>query len=100
MAASSPYDNAAATVRTPATTQLSMSQPLLPTSRAISPATIKIPEPIIDPATIMVESNNPSDRLSFCGAAESEVLPETGAAALAVVGEDPMWSSALEEMVR
>src|SRR5580704_7529151 len=51
----------------PAATQASSNQPLLPTSRAISPATMKIPDPIIEPATIMVESKSPSVRLSSRG---------------------------------
>ena len=45
----------------------SSSQPVLPTSRAISPATMKIPDPIIDPATIIVESKRPRLRFSSRG---------------------------------
>ena len=40
------------------------SQPGLPTLRAISAETMKMPEPIIDPATSMVESNSPRVRAS------------------------------------
>ena len=43
-------------VSTPAMPQATIIQPALPTSRAISAATMKMPEPIIEPATIMVES--------------------------------------------
>lgn len=38
------------------------SPPALPTPRAISAATIKMPVPIIEPATSIVESNRPSVR--------------------------------------
>jgi hypothetical protein len=57
-------------------TQEPSSHPVLPTFRAISAATMKIPDPIIDPATIIVESNSPKLRLSSldesseCGLAE------------------------------
>src|SRR5438067_1905203 len=64
MAASSPYDNAAVIVRTPVTTQAISSQPGLPSCLAIAADTMKIPDPIIDPVTTMVESNNPSSRLN------------------------------------
>ena len=64
IAASSPYDNAAATVSTPVITHESNSQPELPTSRAIDDDTIKMPDPIIDPATSIVESKRPKPRLS------------------------------------
>jgi hypothetical protein len=40
------------------------SQPGLPTLRDISADTMKMPEPIIDPATSMVESNSPRLRAS------------------------------------
>ncbi len=49
-------------VRSPVTTQTAMSHPAEPTWRAISAGTMKMPEPIIDPATIMVESSRPSSR--------------------------------------
>src|SRR5262245_25996196 len=48
------------TVITPVTSQTTMSQPDEPTSRAMRAETMKIPDPIIDPATSMVESNRPS----------------------------------------
>ena len=64
IAASSPYDNAAAMVSTPVITHATSSQPGLPSSRAISADTMKIPVPIMDPATIMVESNSPRLRVS------------------------------------
>jgi hypothetical protein len=55
-------------------THANRSHPVLPTSRAISPATIKIPEPIIDPATIMVESKTPRLRFnSRWGVATGEI---------------------------
>src|SRR4051812_27471232 len=49
-------------VSTPVITQTTSSQPGEPTWREISPETIKIPEPIIDPATIIVESSRPRPR--------------------------------------
>src|SRR5262245_51276262 len=64
MAASSPYDNAPITVRSPVTTHTTSSQPGAPTCFEMPPETIKIPEPIIDPATIMVESSKPRPRMN------------------------------------
>src|SRR5271155_3363003 len=61
--ASSPYDSAAVMVRTPAITQESSSHPELPSCRDISADTMKMADPIIPPATIMVLSNSPSPRL-------------------------------------
>ena len=49
-------------VSSPVTTQTISSQPAEPTWRAISAGTMKMPEPIIEPATIMVESSSPSSR--------------------------------------
>ena len=46
-------------VITPARPQTSSSQPDPPMSRAISAETMKMPEPIIVPATSMVASNRP-----------------------------------------
>ncbi len=40
-------------------TQEASSQPALPSCRDISAETMKIPDPIMDPATIIVESNSP-----------------------------------------
>src|SRR5882757_274298 len=62
MAANSPYESAAATVSNPLMTQAASSPPVDPVWRAISAETMKIPEPIIDPTTIMVESNKPRPR--------------------------------------
>ncbi len=47
-------------VMTAVSTQTSNSQPAEPTSRAMSAETMKMPEPIIDPATSIVASNRPS----------------------------------------
>src|SRR5258705_4171145 len=54
----------------PVITQTAISQPAEPTFLVISALTIKIPEPIIEPATIIVESNKPNDCLkeAFCSA--------------------------------
>jgi hypothetical protein len=57
--ASSPYDMAAMTVSTAVTSHATMNHPGAPRVLAISELTIKIPEPIIDPATIAVESKRP-----------------------------------------
>src|SRR5438876_3645419 len=45
-------------------TQVRMSPPAEPTWRAMSADTMKMPEPIIDPATIIVESSSPSPRMN------------------------------------
>src|SRR4249920_1168739 len=50
---------AAIMVMNPVMSHTSMSQPALPTFLTISALTIKIPDPIMDPATTMVASNNP-----------------------------------------
>src|SRR4051812_23047508 len=47
-------------VISPVRTQTPSSQPDEPTSRAISAETMKMPEPIMAPATSMVASNSPS----------------------------------------
>src|SRR5215467_10433601 len=47
-------------------TQASIIQPAAPVSRAISAATMNMPDPIIEPATIMVESKSPSPRFNAC----------------------------------
>jgi len=52
------------TVRIPVTAQATSSQPALPTCRAMSAETMKIPDPIIDPTTTIVESNRPRPRLN------------------------------------
>ncbi len=46
----------------PVTSQTTRIQPEEPTSRAMSAGTMKMPEPIIEPATIMVASSNPKSR--------------------------------------
>ncbi len=62
IAASSPYESAAATVSTPVMSQAASSPPVEPVRRAMSAETMKMPEPIIEPTTIIVESNKPSPR--------------------------------------
>jgi hypothetical protein len=44
---------------TPASAHTVSSHPAVPTSRTISAETMKMPEPIIAPATSMVASNKP-----------------------------------------
>lgn len=55
-------------VSTPATAHATRSQPALPIWRAISAGTIKMPEPIMAPTTIMVESNKFNPRAKLRGA--------------------------------
>ena len=51
-------------VSAPVSAQAASSQPALPTYRDISADTMKMPDPIIDPTTTIVESNRPSPRLN------------------------------------
>src|SRR5919202_1639057 len=74
IAASSPYDSAPSSVMTPVSSHAMRSHIGEPTLRAMLADTMKIPEPIIDPATSIVASvrvialtNSGCD----CGAAES-----------------------------
>jgi hypothetical protein len=46
----------------PARAHTASSQPAVPTSRAMSADTMKIPDPIIEPATIIVASKVPRSR--------------------------------------
>src|SRR5436309_2448652 len=62
MEASSPYEMAPTTVRTPVNAQAASNQPALPSVRAISADTRKMPDPIIDPTTTIVESKRPRPR--------------------------------------
>src|SRR5436309_15948832 len=62
MVASSAQQSAPVIVIKPATPQASNNQPGAPLKRADSAEVIKIPEPIIDPITIVVASIGPSAR--------------------------------------
>src|ERR1700736_1355287 len=62
MVASSEQHNAPVMVRSPATAQASNNQPGAPVRRADSAEVMKMPEPIIEPITIMVASSKPSLR--------------------------------------
>src|SRR5208283_3034932 len=55
-------------VRAALMTQATRSQPGLPIWRDISAETMKMPEPIMEPATTMVESHNPRRRANSKGA--------------------------------
>jgi hypothetical protein len=57
---------AAIKVINPVMSQTAIIQPALPTFRVMSALTIKIPEPIIEPATIIVASSKPSEGLNPC----------------------------------
>src|SRR2546423_7489151 len=59
MAAGSPYESAAITVSRPVTSQTTSNQPGEPTCFPMIAETMKMPEPIIEPATSMVESSKP-----------------------------------------
>ncbi len=48
--------------------QTTSSQPAEPTCRVISALTMKMPDPTMMPATIMIESNSPSALRNSCGA--------------------------------
>src|SRR5215471_8187385 len=52
------------TVMSPATAHAASNQPAVPTSRADSAEVMKMPEPIIEPTTIIVASIVPSSRTS------------------------------------
>src|ERR1700756_5316149 len=62
MVASSEQQSAPVIVSSPATAQARSNQPGAPLSRDDSAEVIKIPEPIIEPITIMVASTGPSAR--------------------------------------
>src|SRR5215831_17535979 len=64
MAANSPYESAPTTVSTPVTIQTTSNHPGDPTCFEMPPETIKMPDPIMDPATIIVESSKPSPRMN------------------------------------
>src|ERR1044072_5247924 len=65
MVASSEQQSAPVMVITPAIVQASSNHPGAPLNRADSAEVMKIPDPIIEPTTIMVASNKPRPRLSF-----------------------------------
>src|SRR5205807_9112436 len=65
IAASSAQESAPAIVSTPASAQAARSQPGAHTRRADSAEVMKMPEPIIEPTTIIVASSGPSPRTSF-----------------------------------
>jgi hypothetical protein len=61
-------------VSNPVTIQTTSNHPGEPTWRAIIEETMKIPEPIIEPATSMVESSKPSPLTNFCSAIGCSVV--------------------------
>src|SRR6266498_2699042 len=67
MVASSEQHNAPVIVSKPASAHASSSQPGAPLSRDDSAEVIKIPDPIIEPITIMVASTSPSVRTRLDG---------------------------------
>src|SRR5215207_1746340 len=73
-------------VSTPVTTPATSSQPGLPTWRAMSAGTMKMPEPIIDPTTTIVASYRPSPRLN---SVSSVVATPPGAAVREFAIETP-----------
>jgi hypothetical protein len=67
MAASSAQQSAPVMVSTPASAHATSSQPGEPTSRDDSAEVMKIPDPIIEPTTIIVASSRLRPRTSFWG---------------------------------
>jgi hypothetical protein len=67
MVASSEQHNAPVMVNKPATVHARRSQPGAPLIRDDSADTMKMPEPIIEPITIIVASIGPSARTSLDG---------------------------------
>src|SRR5438093_12901555 len=67
MVASSEQQSAPVIVNKPARAHASSSQPGAPLSRDDSAEVIKIPDPIIEPITIMVASTGPSARTRLDG---------------------------------
>src|SRR6185503_20593009 len=67
IAASSAQQSAPVIVKTPASAQAINNQPGEPTSLDDSAEVMKIPDPIIEPTTIIVASSNPSPRSRFAG---------------------------------
>ena len=61
-------------VSRPVTSQTTSNQPGEPTCRAMIEETMKMPEPIIDPATSMVESSKPSPLTNLLSAAGGGVI--------------------------
>src|SRR5262249_14355679 len=78
--------------------QTTSSHPGLPTCLEISAETIKMPDPIIAPATIIVESNRPSPRTKFsscfidcfdpCDCAMKFLEDSVWSASLRLLGQD------------
>ena len=67
MAANSAQQSAPVIVSTPASAQATSNQPGEPTKRDDSAEVIKIPDPIIEPTTIMVASSRLRPLMSFGG---------------------------------
>src|SRR5829696_9732706 len=67
IAASSAQHNAPVIVRTPASAHAAISQPGEPTKREDSAEVIKMPDPIIEPTTIIVASSRLRPRTSLGG---------------------------------
>jgi len=74
IAASSPYASAAAIVRQPVRIQVKQQPAAEPVCREISAATIKMPEPIIEPTTIIVASYSPIAFTNWCSPLPAAVL--------------------------
>ena len=69
-----PRHIAPSTVIRPVTTHAASNQPGAPTSRADSAEVMKIPEPIIDPTTIIVASSVPSSRTKAPGSVVASLV--------------------------
>jgi len=99
MAASSPYESDAIKVSRPVTSQTTNNHPGAPTCRAMMAETMKIPEPIIEPATSIVESSKPSPRTNFssvtAGVAVMLSFKRIYPLACRVPSRNIVWNSAL-----
>src|SRR5437763_7394100 len=87
MAANSPYDSAAINVSRPVTSQTTSNQPGAPTCLAMIEETMKMPEPIIEPATSIVESSKPSPRTNLFSSVAGGCDMELWSLAVRISGE-------------
>src|SRR6185312_14841288 len=90
IAASSPYARAPSSVMTPVTIQTTSNQNGEPTDRAMSAETMKMPDPIMAPATSIVASTSVSALTNSCG-----VSVVAGRSATTVVMQLLNWMSEL-----
>src|SRR3954470_8586970 len=95
MAANSAQHSAPVMVMVPASTHATSNHPGEPTRRDDSADTIKIPDPIMEPTTIIVASTKPSDRVRAGRCSRAPVVSVTSLPAAHVTG--PGRASTAEE---